>query len=71
MGENEQQISDVQKWLDYIADEIDVYYESATDEVDLNNKYIECLKILHARYSAAVYLIKKGVEAEAITRIQI
>lgn len=66
MTENEQQIANVQRWLDRMADEID--YSLETDGED-DNQFALCMRILHARASASLHLLKKGIQPKELKKL--
>jgi hypothetical protein len=71
----DKRIPGLQTELDRIAAKIDEHYdlaefENATSEAELDSQFMLCLRVLHARYSAALHLLKKGIEPKPIKPIE-
>jgi hypothetical protein len=66
MTKEENQIANVQKSLDEIADEIDT---SIAEDGEEDNQYAFCMRLVHAQTSALLYLIKKGQKVEYKNKI--
>lgn len=71
----DKRIAGLQEQLNDIAERIDEQYdlaefENATSETELDSQYVLCLRVLHARYSVALHLLRTGREPKPIKPLE-